>query len=137
MKHIFSIIAAAAAVVAGLIRLAVGDGASPPVDNGAAVVIPPMTPGLIQKLAFAGATDTEIADRFLTDEIKVKSEFSRALRVARALRRISLRGLQFDLARKLNGPSLIWLGRNELGQSLNPATPGEPLPETYDDEDGE
>jgi hypothetical protein len=87
-----------------------------------------MTPKLVEQLAYAGGTDAEIADRFLVDESVIANEFQLVLRKARAVRHIQIRGLQFDVAKKGNAPILTWLGRNELGQSLNPTSPGQPMP---------
>jgi hypothetical protein len=129
MKMPFQIIAAAAAVLSGLIRQLMG-AANPPHDPPPEdpLAVPPMTAALVAKLAYAGGTDAEIADRFLVDQAKLTSEFRDALRVSRVLRRLTLRSRQFDMARKSNASLLIWLGRNELGQSLSPTSPGEPMP---------
>jgi hypothetical protein len=85
---------------------------------------PVITPEGVYNYAYLGATDSDIADRFLVDEQWLRDRYPRELRSARGLRRFKLRRLQFDLACKLNGPILTWLGRNELGQSLAPTTPG-------------
>jgi hypothetical protein len=126
---------AAAAAIAGFIRMAIGD--EPlnwvnPADQASA--IPPITDRLVEQYAYAGATDQEIADRFLIDPADLRRDYPNILRVARAVRGIVIRGYQFDLARKLNGPMLTWLGRNELGQALTPALPGHPDPVVPPDE---
>jgi hypothetical protein len=105
------------------------NGALPASDSESATPIPPMTARRVEAYAYAGGTDTEIAERFGVDESTIRHEFADVLRVARARRRLALRGLQYELAKKLNGPVLMWLGRNELGQSNNPIQPGEPEPE--------
>jgi hypothetical protein len=133
MKHLFAIVAAVAAVVAALIRLAVGDGDADLSESDEATPIPPITAKQVEKLAYAGASDRDIADRFLIDEARVREKYANVLIPARAVRRISLYGLQFDLARKLNGPMLIWLGKNELRQANRPEDPDDTIPGTTDD----
>jgi hypothetical protein len=117
MKPLLSIITAAAAAIAALIRLSLGDDGFHWVDPDAASVPPPITPKLIERYAQAGVPDQVIADRFLVDVSLIQTEYADVLRSARAMRDIALRGCQLELARKLNGPMLVWLGKNELGQS--------------------
>jgi hypothetical protein len=131
----YQIISAAAAVVANLVRLIIDQ--SPWSEADQATAVPMITPKLVEGLAYAGATDAEIADRFLLDESVISNEYRQVLRVARAVRRMQLRGAQFDLAKKGNGPMLTWLGRNELGQSLNPTIPGQPMPSILEEEHAE
>ena len=83
----------------------------------------------IEGYAAIGGTDAEIADRFGLDAASLRADFETVLRSSRALGKLSLRRAQWDLAMKGNGPMLTWLGRNMLGQSLNPQTPGEREPE--------
>lgn len=128
MRSPFPIFAAAAAIVSALARQAVGDtSASTPESDGPSP-IPPISARLVEQYAMAGATDADIADRFLVDVEQVRERYQDVLRVARAVRRIGIHGQQSELARKHNGPMLTWLGRNELGQSLTPAEPGMPAP---------
>ena len=67
------------------------------------------------------------------DESVIATEFRLVLKKARAVRHMQIRGLQFDVAKKGNAPMLTWLGRNELGQSLNPASPGERIPQVEEE----
>ncbi len=136
MKPIYSLIAAAAACVAALVRLAVGDDGFVWVDPDAASEIPRITAKAVEQLAYVGGSETEIADRFNVDVTTLRRDYAQALRVGYALHRLTLRGCQFDLARKLNGPVLIFLGKNMLGQSNNPTASGQPMPETSDEQDG-
>jgi len=126
MKMPYQIISAAAAIIANIIRLIVSE--SPWAEADQSSTVPMMTPKLVEQLAYAGGTDAEIADRFLVDESVVATEFRLVLKKARAVRRLQIRGMQFDVAKKGNAPMLTWLGRNELGQSLNPTSPGERMP---------
>ncbi len=127
MKTPFQVYSAAATVVSTLVRQAVEAHYWSPEER--ASVLPPITPRLVEQIAFVGAIDTEIADRFLIDEAEVRAQFRDILRRTRAVRRINIRSLQFEVAKKLNGPMLIWIGRNELGQSLNPTDALVPEPE--------
>jgi hypothetical protein len=129
MKPFFSIVTASAAVVAGLIRLAINSENAGEAEGDRGSPVPRITAKLVEQLAYAGATDAEIADRFLVDEATMRQRYRDTLRVARALRRIALRSLQFDLARKLNVGILTWLGRNELGQTLNPTASDDSMPQ--------
>ena len=93
------------------------------------ILVPEATAVEVQKLAYCGCTDREIAARYQIDEAVIRTRFAPELSTARAMRSFALRKAQFDLARDGNGPMLTWLGRNELGQTLNPATPGVPEPD--------
>lgn len=98
-------------------------------DPDAASYIPPITERKIENYAIIGGSDAEIADRFDVDPANLRADFETVLRTSRAVGRLSLRRAQYDLAMKGNGPMLTWLGRNLLGQSLDPQTPGEAEPE--------
>jgi hypothetical protein len=100
-----------------------------------AVPPPPLSPRLVEQYALAGCSDNEIADRFLIDPASLRRRFPDVLRAARAVRCVTLRRLQYDLARDSNSTMLIWLGRNELGQSLNPHQPGAAEPD-LEEKDG-
>lgn len=91
--------------------------------------VPALCAKLVEKYALGGGTDREIAERFLVDEKQLRDRYGEVLRVARALRQLTLRSHQFSVACKGNPSMLTWLGRNELGQSLNPNQPGEAEPE--------
>jgi hypothetical protein len=130
----WSIVTLAAAAAAGLFRrrAAAVDGtegaaARPTIDE---LLSTPATPSIVYSYAFSGCTDREIADRFRMGESDVRATFSVELTVSRAARAYALRRAQTELATgKANGPMLTWLGRNDLGQALNPAARGEPEPE--------
>jgi hypothetical protein len=128
MNLSFLILFAAAAIVlfAGMVWAVTGE--SNPSDDWASP-IPRMTAKLVEQLAYAGGTNAEIADRFLSSEAFVARRYGNVLRSVRAQRKIHIRSLQFDLAKKLNASMLIWMGRNDLGQSNDPPAPEEPLPE--------
>ena len=102
----------------------------------------PATPTVVFQHAMAGCSDREIADRFGLAEADVRAAYAPELAAARAQRAFALRRAQTELATGVtagggkpagNGPMLMWLGRNELGQSLSPAARGEPEPELTDD----
>jgi hypothetical protein len=131
MKYPLAIFTAAAAAAWALVRSVVGE-AQPHIDPDAATPPPRLTPNLVEKLANAGATNAEIADRCLVEESFVAREFADVLRATRAHRRMMLRGLQTDAARKLNASMLTWLGKNELGQSTSPEPADEPMPAVYE-----
>ncbi len=97
--------------------------------------VPKITARAVEKLAFVGGTDQEIADRFQVDVKFLRQRYRGVLRVARALRKLAIRGYQSDQAKK-SVPMQIWLGRNELGQSQNPTPPEEQLPEIHEPDDG-
>ena len=130
----WSIVTLAAAAMAGLFRrrAAGSDGVDavatrPTIDE---LLSTPATPSNVYSYAFSGCTDREIADRFRLTEADVRAAFAAELAVSRAARAYALRRAQTDLAvGKANAPMLHWLGRNDLGQALNPAVRGEPEPE--------
>ncbi len=106
------------------------------IDAADATVIPPLTASLVQKYAYSGASDVDIADRFLTTPEAIRFQFTDALRSARGLRRIMIHSYQTDLAKKANASILTWIGRNELGQSLTQTIQGKPEPK-FGEADGE
>jgi hypothetical protein len=95
--------------------------------------IPRLTPEAVALYAFNGCTDQDIADRFIVDPQQIRHDHTNLLRSVRALRRFNVRKAQTDLALGKNNPMLTWIGRNELGQSLNPAARGRPEPEVDGD----
>lgn len=130
MPHLFKpntwpLIAAVIDVADTLVRRA-AEAVMP--DPDAATPIPKLCDKHVEQYAYGGGTDAEIAARFLIDEELLRQQFSTVLITSRALRSLHLRTFQFELAKKGNGPMLTWLGRNELGQSLTPTTPGIPEP---------
>ncbi len=130
--HQWPIISAAMAAVSQLVdkatqQLQIITEASP---------IPPLTPRQVESFAYSGCTDKEIADRFLVDEIFIREQFADVLRATRAARAATIRRGQLDIAKNGNVSMLTWLGRNELGQSLNPTPPGEAEPELMPEKQG-
>jgi hypothetical protein len=96
---------------------------------------PPLSELEVWNHAMIGCPDRDIADRFLVDESRIALEFADTLRIARALRRCSIRKHQTLVAfgGKSSASMLQWLGRNELNQDLKPKTAGRPEPEIHDD----
>jgi hypothetical protein len=86
--------------------------------------IPPLRAKIVESFVFAGCTDQEIADRFLVDAEHIRREFAAVLRATRGLRAYRLRQAQSKLAFDGNSPTLIWLGKNCLGQSNSPTAQG-------------
>ena len=71
----------------------------------------------VEAMAKVGATNCEIADHFMCAEATIRSRFHEILTKARATRKVRLRQLQWQLAEKGNLGMLIWLGKQELGQT--------------------
>jgi hypothetical protein len=98
----------------------------PPDDPDEGHPIPPLTAKQVEVFAYCGCTDREIADLFMISELHLLDRFGLDLMTIRARRKYDLRKAQFDLAKTGDGghaQMLTWLGRNELGQSLNPQQP--------------
>jgi myo-inositol-1-phosphate synthase len=74
-------------------------------------------PKLVENYARLGASNTEIAGLFNCDEGTIRKRFSEILLKARSTRKVKLRELQWKQAEKGNITMLIWLGKQELGQS--------------------
>ena len=106
----------------------------PPGPNDASE-IPDPTADRVEQYGILGGTESEIADRFDVEATTLRADFERVLKVSRALHKLSVRRAQYDLAMKGNGPMLIWLGRNVLGQSSDPQTPGIAEP-TFEEKTG-
>jgi hypothetical protein len=104
----------------------------PPDDPDEGHPLPPLTAKQVEVFAYCGCTDREIADLFMISESYLLDRFGVNLITIRARRKYDLRKAQFDLAKTGDGghaQMLTWLGRNELGQSLNPTTPDDdPMP---------
>jgi hypothetical protein len=64
-----------------------------------------------------GASNREIADMVGCDESTIRDRFPAELTKARSQRKTKLRQLQWKAAEAGNTSMLIWLGKNELGQS--------------------
>ena len=117
---------------ASMVRWFAAD-APPHGDPDAASPIPPLTSKMVEQYALVGATDREIADRFLVEEELVRVVFANELRASRGLLHLSIRLAQFNLAIKDHNTTMLnWMGRNYLGQSNNPEKPSEPEPEFVD-----
>jgi hypothetical protein len=71
----------------------------------------------VEKLAKIGATNCEIADFFGCSEATIRGRFCENLTKGRAAKKLRLRQLQWKAAEQGNTSMLIWLGKNELGQS--------------------
>jgi hypothetical protein len=99
----------------------------PPDDSDEETPIPNLTAKAVVDAAYAGCTDHDIACRHLVTEEHIRERYAVDLEIARGNRAYVLRKAQFITALKGNGPLLTWLGRNELGQSLNPAPPDDDL----------
>lgn len=69
------------------------------------------------KLAGYGCNDTELGDFFNVHPTTIYKRFSNILIKARAERKSKLRKKQFEVAVSGNVAMLIWLGKQELGQT--------------------
>lgn len=81
-------------------------------------IIPPKD---VEKLAAMGCKDIEICEWFGIDGNTLRYNFSVELQKGRQSLNQSLRQAQLRLALNGNAVMLIWLGKNILGQSDNPA----------------
>lgn len=70
----------------------------------------------VERLAYGGASNREIADILGVDDKTIKAHFSAILAKQRAVRRFDLREAQTATAKAGNPALLIWLGKQELGQ---------------------
>ncbi len=71
----------------------------------------------VQKLAAIGCTDKEIADIVGCSHDTLTRRFKEDLAFGRANGRTSLRRKQWEVALSGNVTMLIWLGKQQLGQS--------------------
>jgi len=78
----------------------------------------------VEKLASYGCKNTEIADFFGCDTDTLTRRFKDILVKGRAGLKKRIRKAQIDFALKGNATLLIWLGKNELGQSDGDANNG-------------
>lgn len=90
-------------------------------------VIPPDE---VWKLAALGCTMEEMAEWFQINRETLKYNFSDYIAKGRAELKRRLRAAQIRVAMEGNATLLIWLGKNMLGQSDNPANTddNQPLP---------
>ena len=92
------------------------------------------TPEDLEKLALLSHSIEEVAAVFDVAKRTVqrylkKRDYADAFERGKGKRRVSLKRAQYQLAMKGNCTMLIWLGKNELGQSDEPEMQGtEPLP---------
>lgn len=78
----------------------------------------------IANYARLGCSNREIADMLGCDEGTIRKRFSALLAKARGWRKAKLRELQWKAAEAGNPTMLIWLGKNDLGQSDEPGGAG-------------
>lgn len=71
----------------------------------------------VQKLAKFGASNVAIADFFGCSEATIRQGFFESLAKGRAERKITLHQRQYEAADSGNIAMLIWLGKQDLGQS--------------------
>jgi hypothetical protein len=88
----------------------------------------------VYKLAAMGCSNVEIARWFEIDQNTLDYNFKTILAKGREDLKQSLRRAQIKLALSGNATMLIWLGKNILGQSDNPADSEGNSPLPWDDE---
>lgn len=93
-----------------------------------------VSPDDVYKLAAMACTDREIARWFDINEDTLRYNFADILEKGRTDLKMSLRRAQIDLALKGNAVMLIFLGKNMLGQSDNPANSSDEKPLPWQDE---
>ena len=76
-----------------------------------------INPKEVEILAKQGATNTDIAEVFNVGEHVIRKSYAEFLTKGRAEKRMKLRRLQWESAEDGNVTMLIWLGKQELGQS--------------------
>jgi hypothetical protein len=74
-------------------------------------------PKQVRELAKLGASNVDIGKVVGCSEALIRSRFCEEVELGRAERRNTLHGWQWGAAAKGNVHMLIWLGKNELGQS--------------------
>ena len=89
-------------------------------------------PEQVEKLASFGCTNTEIASFFGCSSDLIEKSYSEFLTKGRDKGKIKLRQLQWRSAEKGNTSMLIWLGKQLLGQTDQPAFSNEELIEGFD-----
>jgi hypothetical protein len=80
---------------------------------------------VVKAMASVGATNTDIADYIGVSDVTIRNRFFDVLLKCRADRRNKLREMQWQAAQKGNTAMLIWLGKQELGQSEKVEQKGE------------
>tara|TARA_Y100000004_G_scaffold60570_1_gene67691 strand:- start:2178 stop:2489 length:312 start_codon:yes stop_codon:yes gene_type:complete len=86
----------------------------------------------LEKLASFGCTNLEIASFFGCTESLIRKSYSEYLTKGRNKGKIRLRQMQYKLAEKGNATMLIWLGKQDLGQSEHPEIADDQLVEGFD-----
>jgi hypothetical protein len=86
-------------------------------------------PDKVRQYALIGLKTTEIAGMFGCDEGTLRKRFKREIAEGRAQRMAAIRKAQWDAMKGGNVTMLIWLGKNELGQSDQPNARGDGEPE--------
>jgi len=71
----------------------------------------------VETLAFRGCTVQEMADILGVSRQTMYDSWKPAILQGRAKRHSELRQMQWEAAKKGNATLLIWLGKNDLGQS--------------------
>ena len=92
-------------------------------------------PKEVRKLASIGMKNSEIAEFFEIDDSTLGYNFKQELTKGRHDLKTSLRQAQIRLALSGNATLLIWLGKNILGQSENPADSDAHAPLPWQDDD--
>lgn len=82
--------------------------------------------GTIERLAAIACTTQEIADVLECSPDTIERRFAGCLKKGRATARTSLRRMQWKAAEKGNATLLIWLGKQLLGQTDQPAGEDDP-----------
>lgn len=93
-----------------------------------------INPKEVEKLAALGMKNSEIADWLEIDDSTLNYNFKQNLIKGRLQLNQSLRQAQIKLALSGNATMLIWLGKNILGQSENPADSDANTPLPWDDD---
>ena len=86
----------------------------------------------VEQLASFGCTNKEIASFFGCSADLIEKSYSEFLTKGRDKGKIKLRQLQWRSAEKGNTSMLIWLGKQLLGQTDQPAFVNEELIEGFD-----
>ena len=71
----------------------------------------------VENYAKLGCSDVDIAQMLMVSARHIKRHFAELLEKSRAERRTVIRGWQYEAAKKGNVTMMIWLGKQELGQS--------------------
>jgi hypothetical protein len=75
-----------------------------------------LDPDQVTKLSMLGATTGEIAAFFSCSAKTIDNKYSKYVAKGRELRKLRLREMQWEAAKRGNVVMLIWLGKQDLGQ---------------------